>query len=210
MLIPVQEYLVTLLANNSADAGEVAQYIPELALADPNRLAVAFCTPDGEVYSAGDTDVEFTLQSISKPLAYALAIADCGIDDVLAHIDVEPSGDAFNEMSLDPVSGRPLNPMINAGAIASHSLVHGADAEARFVRILALASRMAGRELSVDESVYRSELAEANRNMAIAYMLKAVGILAGDPRDVVEGYTRQCSILVTVEDLARVFDSDQD
>lgn len=204
MQIPVQDYLAQLLENHAEDSGELAQYIPELAQADPDRLAVAFATPDGEIYSAGDSQVEFSIQSISKPFTYAQAIADRGLADVLAHIDVEPSGDAFNEMSLDPATGRPHNPMINAGAIAAHGLVHGADATERFERVLDLYSRLAGRPLRVDESVYRSELDEAHRNTAIAYMLKALGNLEGDPRDVVDGYTRQCSVLVTVEDLARM------
>lgn len=153
---------------------------------------------------AGDADVEFTIQSISKPFTYALAIADQGLDGVLERIDVEPSGDAFNEISLDRETGRPRNPMINAGAIAAHALVHGDDAEARVDRIVDLYSRLAGRQLVIDEGVFESELTTADRNMALAYMLRTVGILDGDPADIVRGYTRQCSVLVTVRDLARM------
>ena len=121
MQTPMIDYLQLLLDSCGEDAGEVASYIPELADADPDRLAIAVATLDGEVYVAGDADVEFTIQSISKPFTYALAIADRGLDAVLERIDVEPSGDAFNEISLEPGSGRPRNPMINAGAIAAQA-----------------------------------------------------------------------------------------
>ncbi len=200
----MNDYLTELLDICGEDDGAVADYIPELAQADPDRLAVAIATLDGQVYSAGDADVEFSIQSISKPFTYALAITDLGLEGVLERIDVEPSGDAFNEISLEPSTGRPRNPMINAGAIAAHALVEGGDAPKRFERILELYSRLAGRELSVDEGVFESELDTADRNMAIAYMLKTVGTLEDDPADVVRGYTRQCAVSVTVEDLARM------
>ncbi|MGW9405714.1 glutaminase [Arthrobacter sp. NPDC055585] len=120
----VHDYLTEVLAGLAADAsGELAGYIPELAGADPNRLGAVFATVDGEVYGAGDADVEFTIQSISKPFAYALALSDRGFDSVLAKVGVEPSGEAFNEISLEHETGRPRNPMINAGAITTHSLV---------------------------------------------------------------------------------------
>lgn len=198
------DYLHQLVESVGEDGGEVASYIPELAQADPDRLAIAIATLDGEVYVAGNADDEFTIQSISKPFTYALAIADRGLESVLEHIDVEPSGDAFNEISLDPETGRPLNPMINAGAIASHALVKGDGAEGRTERILDLYSRLAGRELSIAEDVFESELSSADRNMALAYMLRTVGTLEGEPADVVRGYTRQCSASVTVRDLARM------
>lgn len=204
MQTPMIDYLAVLLESCGEDAGEVASYIPELAQADPDRLAIAVATLDGEVYVAGDADVEFTIQSISKPFTYALAIADQGLDGVLERIDVEPSGDAFNEISLEPETGRPRNPMINAGALAAHALVRGDDADARTDRILDLYSRLAGRELSIAEDVFESELSASDRNMALAYMLRTVGILDADPADVVRGYIRQCSVSVTVRDLARM------
>lgn len=204
MQTPMVDYVQFLLESVGEDGGEVASYIPELAHADPDRLAIAIATLDGEVYVAGDADVEFTIQSISKPFTYALAIADQGLEVVLDHIDVEPSGDAFNEISLDPVTGKPRNPMINAGAIAAHALVRGDDADARVERILDLYGRLAGRDLTIAEDVFESELSEADRNMGLAYMLRTAGTLEGDPADVVRGYTRQCSASVTVRDLARM------
>ncbi len=204
MRTPVSDYLDEVLHACDADDGEVADYIPELAKADPDRFGIAVATVDGEVYSAGAVDVEFSIQSISKPFTYALAIADQGLEGVLEHIDVEPSGDAFNEISLEPSTGRPRNPMINAGAIAAHAMVAGDDADTRTSRIIELYSRLAGRELSVDEAVFDSELGSADRNMAIAYMLRTVDRLDDDPPDVVRGYTRQCSVSVTAVDLARM------
>ncbi len=202
--MPIGRYLELLLDACADDGGGVADYIPELAAADPDRVAVALATPDGEVYAAGDADLEFTIQSISKPFTYALAIADRGLDEVLESIDVEPSGDAFNEISLDEATGRPRNPMINAGAIAAHGLVEGADQDERDRRILDFYSEIAGRRLRIDEAVFESELSTADRNTAIAYMLRTVGTLEQPPLEVVRGYTRQCSVAVTVRDLARM------
>lgn len=184
-------------------SGAVANYIPELAAVDPDRLGVVLATVDGAVYGAGDVDAEFTIQSISKPFIYALALADHGLAEVLMKVDVEPSGEAFNELSLEAGSGRPLNPMINAGAIVAHTLVgDGCSAAARDERILAGLSGFAGRALEVDEAMYRSEKATAFRNYAIANMLRSRDSITEDPKDVVASYTRQCSIRVTSRDLA--------
>lgn len=196
MKTPVPDYLNEVLdAVRGEDGGERAAYIPELAAADPDRLAFGMCMLDGKVYSAGDADVLFSIQSISKPFAYALALADHGLEAVLAKVGVEPSGEAFNELSLEHDSGRPLNPMINAGAITVHSLLDDERVRAGF-------SAFAGRELEIDEGVFTSELETADRNYAIAYMLRNHGVITAAPVAVVEGYTRQCSYLVTVEDLA--------
>lgn len=205
MRSPIPDYLTEALDGvRDDDSGEPAGYIPELASADPGRLAAVFATVDGETYSAGDAEVAFTIQSISKPFVYALAIADRGLDAVLEKVGVEPSGDAFNELSLEDDTGRPLNPMINAGAITTHTLAgkKGLDPAARVARIVDGLSAFAGRRLEVDEAVFSSEMETANRNLAIAYMLRSHDILEEDPVAVVEGYTRQCSLLVTTADLA--------
>lgn len=201
----IPDYLAEALGDVASDAsGAPADYIPELATADPDLLGAAFATVDGEVYGAGDLDVELTIQSISKPFVYALALADRGFDAVLAKVGVEPSGEAFNEISLERGSGRPLNPMINAGAITTHSLAGSQelDAGARLERVVAGLSAFAGRRLEIDDGVCASELENAHRNLAIAHMLRSHGILDEDPTAVVGGYTRQCSLLVTVRDLA--------
>ena len=205
MKSPITGYLDTVLAGTATStSGSPADYIPELAAVDPDQAALALATADGTVYGAGDLDVEFTIQSVSKAFVYALALVDAGPEEVARTVDVEPSGEAFNEISVDERSGHPRNPMINAGAIAVHSLICGvqADAPERVERILTALSALAGRQLTVDEEVYQSEIDTAWRNLAIANMLRAQGALRDDPRDVVTGYTRQCAIKVTARDLA--------
>lgn len=199
---PILEYLDTVLTDTAdVDSGAPADYIPELASADPDRAAVALCTVGGTVYASGDADHRFTIQSMSKPFAYALAIEDHGLDRIRELIGVEPSGDAFNELSLEPESGKPRNPMINAGAIATHALLDAEDGSP-VDRILAFFSRLAERDIEVDEAVAASELETGSRNLGLAYLLHATGNLAGDPQEVVAGYVRQCAASVTVTDLA--------
>lgn len=210
MQTPVTEYLQEVLDDcGGIDQGAVADYIPELAAADPDRLAAAIATIDGPIYAAGDVDVRFTIQSISKPFAYALALRDRGLDAVLGPVGVEPSGDAFNEISLEPSTGRPRNPMINVGAIVTHSLVGtptaGAghvDAAERDAIITAGLSAFAGRPLEVDQAVCDSELGTAHRNLSLAHMVRSYDVVTDDPEALVRGYTRQCSLLVDVRDLA--------
>lgn len=180
----------------------MASYIPELAKADPNWLGICLVTMDGVAYSVGDSEQLFTIQSISKPFVYATALADRGRDFVARRVGVEPSGDAFNSISLHPQTGAPLNPMINAGAIASTSLVNGDTPEAQWQRIESALAAYMGRDISVDELVYRSESETGFRNRAIAWMLKNFGITDGEPMASLENYFRQCAILVNCRDLA--------
>ncbi|MEV6138505.1 glutaminase A [Nocardia sp. NPDC051990] len=184
------------------DSGELADYIPELAAVQPDSFGLCLATADGRVYGTGDVTTEFTIQSISKPFTYALALADRGIATVDEHIDIEPSGDAYNEISLDPVTERPRNPMINAGAITAAALINGHDSADRFERIRRCYSRFAGRELSMNEAVYASEARTGFRNRAIGYMLRSFGVIESDPDEAVDRYFRQCSIDVTCRDLA--------
>ena len=200
---PIHAYLADLHARHAGNSsGEVADYIPELARADPDRFGICIATRDGIVYEVGDTQQPFTIQSASKPLTYGLALADGGEDAVLRRIGVEPSGDAFNAISLQPQTGAPLNPLINAGAIAACGLVRGESADERLGRILETFGRYAGRALDVDERVYASESATGHRNRAIGWMLRTFGILPNDPTATLETYFRQCAIRVTCRDLA--------
>ena len=202
---PIPSYLDEVLQSVAADrTGVLANYIPELAEVDPERLGASIAMVDGELYASGDTDSLFTIQSISKPFVYALALADRGFERVLDKVGVEPSGEPFNEISLEDSSGRPLNPMINAGAITTHSVVgtETMNPAERMERVISGLSAFAGRSLDVDEAVYSSEIEHAHRNLAIAHMLRSHDILTENPTGVVEGYTRQCSLLVTVQDLA--------
>jgi glutaminase len=199
----VQAYVDSILGECAGNGlGAVADYIPELAAADPDRFGICIASTDGYLYEAGDARDRFTIQSISKPFTYALALSDRGIGPVDAKVGVEPSGDAFNEISLEPGSGRPRNPMINAGAITAASLVRGDGTADAFERIRRSYSAFAGRELTLDEDVYRSESRTGFRNRAIGYMLRTVGIIEEDPEPIVGRYFRQCSLLVDTRDLA--------
>lgn len=203
MQCPIQTNLADLHGRLAAThRGELASYIPELANADPRWFGICLVTMDGVAYSVGDTDPMFTMQSISKPFVYATALADRGQQFVTGKVGVEPSGDAFNSISLDPQTGAPLNPMINAGAIATTSLVAGETTEAQWRRIESSIAAFVGRDVTVDEAVYRSESETGFRNRAIAWMLKNFGVIDGEPMATLENYFRQCSILVSCRDLA--------
>ncbi len=182
--------------------GAVANYIPELAKADPNWFGICIATRDGHFYEIGDTRQKFTIQSISKALSYGLALEDCGESHVLSRIGVEPSGDAFNAISLNAGSGAPFNPMINAGAIATCGQIKPHSDATRIDRIRRYLSACAGRMLDIDEAVYRSESETGHRNRAIGWMLRNFGIIDEDPHDILETYFQQCSLLVTCRDLA--------
>lgn len=182
--------------------GKVADYIPELSKADPRKFGIAIATVDGHVYEVGDTRHGFTIQSVSKPLVYGAALEDRGTAGVMRAIGVEPSGEAFNSISLEPGTGRPLNPMINAGAIAAAGLVAGATPEARLARVLGVISAYAGRPLGIDEAVFASERDTGHRNRAIGHLLRNYGILDGDPEPALDLYFRQCSVLLDCRDLA--------
>lgn len=182
--------------------GAPASYIPELAKADSRHFGIAIATVDGVTYCAGDADVPFTIQSISKPFVYGLALDDKGAEVVDMKVGVEPSGEAFNAISLEPGSGRPRNPMINAGAIAMSSLVTGESSGEQFARTLGMLSRYAGRDLDVDEAVFESERETGHRNRAIGHLLRNAGIIDGEVDPVCDRYFRQCSVRVTCEDLA--------
>ena len=182
--------------------GRVADYIPELSRVDPDRFGIALVTVDGHVYQSGDSRELFSIQSISKAFTYGIALEDCGEQRVAAKIDVEPSGEAFNSISLEPHTGRPRNPMINAGAIVATSLVRGEDGAARLARILDRFAAYTGHLLATDEAIYASEKHTGHRNRAIAHLLRNYEILEGDPEEPLDAYFRQCSILVSARDLA--------
>ena len=200
-----QSYLEDLHRSHAGiDAGAVASYIPELLKADPAWLGVALIMVDGHVYQAGDSRQSFTIQSISKAITYGLALEDQGIEAVLSKVDVEPSGEAFNSISLEPETGRPRNPMINAGAIATVGLVEGDTPELKFSRMLECYEKYLGHPVSLDEDVYRSEKSTGYRNRAIAYLLRNSKIIEKDPDGVLDVYFKQCSLLVTCADLALI------
>ena len=203
MQSPIQTYLEKLhgqIAGNHA--GELASYIPELTKADPDWFGICIVTMDGVAYTVGNADEPFTIQSISKAFVYATALADRGKDAVAQKVGVEPSGDAFNSISLNPVNHTPFNPMINAGAIATTGLVGGSDPESQWSRIVQSLQAFVGHDLALEESVYRSEAETGHRNRAIAWMLKNFDVIDGDPMAALDNYFRQCSLLVTCRDIA--------
>jgi glutaminase len=183
-------------------AGAVADYIPELTKADPDWFGVCVVTVGGQVFEFGDSQQSFTIQSISKPFVYGLALTDYGRADVLAKIGVEPSGDAFNSIALEQRTKRPHNPMVNAGAIAAASLIKGEGPAERLDRALEMFRRYIGHAVTVDMAVFTSERATGHRNRAIAYLMRNFGMIDERVDEALDLYFKQCAILVTCRDLA--------
>jgi glutaminase len=178
--------------------GRVADYIPALAEADPAAFGLALVEVDGTAHLAGDTAAAFTLQSISKAFVLALVLDAIGHEEVHRVVGVNNTGLPFDSViALELNRGSPMNPMVNAGAIATTALLPGG-----WLTVLEGLSRFAGRSLELDERVLRSESETNHRNRGIADLLTSYGRLAGTPEEMVEVYTRQCSLLVTAEDLA--------
>lgn len=182
--------------------GALADYIPELAKVEPDRFGVAIVTAKGRVYATGDTDTPFTIQSVSKAFSYCLALELAGTRAVRARVGVEPSGDAFNAIEFDPVTRRPYNPMVNAGAITVAGILFESFGASAFEQVLERFSIAAGRALELDESVYRSEEATGHRNRAISHLLCASGALSLPVEPALDLYFRLCSVKVTARDLA--------
>ena len=181
--------------------GAVADYIPELGKADADHFGISLATIDGHVYEVGDTRIPFTIQSMSKPFVFALALDTLGAARVESAIGVEPSGDPFNSIRLN-ADNHPFNPMVNAGAIACSGLIHEAKGDGAFEYIRQALGRFAGRELGIDKAVYASESATGDRNRAIGYLLRNSSVIRDDVGAVLEVYFRQCSVLVTARDIA--------
>jgi glutaminase len=199
---PVSRFLNKCHADYLAESsGALASYIPELTKANPAHFGISLATIDGHVYEIGDSDVSFTIQSISKAFVFALALDRLGPERVEAASGVEPSGDAFNSIRLT-ADNRPFNPMVNAGAIACTGLLYGAEGDRTFDCILDALGRFAGRELDVDESVFNSEQATGDRNRAIAWLLRNYSVIGSEVNEVLDAYFHQCSVLVTARDLA--------
>jgi len=201
--MPLSAYLADLIEDaRRIEGGEVATYIPELAKADPKALAIAVTALDGKTYAVGDADLPFTIQSVSKPFLYGLALQEYGREIVLKHVGVEPTGDAFNSTVMDEVNNRPFNPMVNAGAIAVTALVKGDGYKARRQVVLDLLSRFAGRKLKIDEAVFHSERDTGARNRVIAAIMRQAEMISGDSEEILDLYFSQCSVLVTTRDLS--------
>lgn len=186
------------------DEGALADYIPELTKADPGHFGIALARTDRSIVTVGAADEEFTIQSVSKPFTYCLALDCYGRHKVLERIGVEPSGEAFNSIVFDPKTSRPFNPMVNAGAITITALLYEAHGADTFDFILDRFSDAAGRPLKMSEEVYRSEARTGDRNRAITYLLRNVGVVGDGAEEALDVYFRQCSILVSARDLAHM------
>ncbi|MDT5094090.1 MAG: glutaminase [Mycobacterium sp.] len=174
-----------------------------LAQANPDLFGICVAEVNGELHSAGDVDAEFSIQSISKAFVYALVCEKIGHEAIRRRIGVNNTGLPFNSvMAIELNDGHPMNPMVNAGAIATTALIPGPTAAERWERIHRGLSQFAGRPLELDDVVYKSESETNQRNRAIARLLEGYGRLDVDPLSVVDTYTKQCSLRVTASDLA--------
>src|SRR5678815_4723016 len=191
--------------------GKNADYIPALAKVDPNLFGIALITVDGKVYTAGDVKTEVSIQSISKVFTMAQVIQEQGLESVEKRIGVDATGARFNSIiavegvrSVSGTGAPEMNPLVNAGAISSTSMVRGANADEVWKKIIGFHNDAAGRSLSVLQDVYKSESDTNQRNQAIGALMLAYGYIKGNWQQAVDLYTRQCSIGVNARDLANM------
>jgi glutaminase len=187
----------------TVDEGEVADYIPALACAPPDAFGACIAGVAGRLYEVGDTTTEFSIQSVSKPFVFALVLQALGADEARAKLGVNATGLPFNSvMAIELGPDRTMNPMVNAGAIATTSLVPGDTGPEKWQFVLDGLSAFAGRPLTMDEGVYASERDNNRRNQGIAHLLESYERLYFDPDVATDVYTRQCAVLVSARDLA--------
>lgn len=194
-------------AKISTSLGKVADYIPALAKANKDLLSAAVYLPDGRHFEAGDISERFTLQSISKVITLALVLMDRGESFVFNHVGMEPTGDPFNSIiKLERVSaGKPLNPMINAGALAVTNMIAGENTQVRLNRLLDFVRAIAGNpEITYSKEVAQSEFETGQLNRALCYYMKEHHIIAGDVEELMDLYTKQCAIEVNCVELAKI------
>ena len=187
----------------TVDEGKVADYIPALARAPRSLFGLCVVETNGAVHTAGDVECQFSIQSISKPFVFALVCQAIGAEPARERVGVNSTGLPFNSvMAIELNPHRTMNPMVNAGAMATTSLAPGETADAKWTFIQDGLSRFAGRPLGLDEEVYRSEAATNFRNRGIAKLLEGYGRMYFDALESADIYTKQCSLGVTVKDLA--------
>lgn len=186
--------------------GKVADYIPALGNANPQDIGVCIIDIDGGIYTGGDYNKKFTIQSISKIISLMLAIMDKGEEEVFKKVGMEPTIEAFNSLyKLDLFHcKKPSNPMINSGAIVTTSLIEG-KGEEKFNRLLELIKKITlNNTLTYNKEVYLSERETGNKNRSIAYLLKDNGLIEERVEDILDAYFKQCSIEVDCVDLAKI------
>ncbi len=186
--------------------GKVANYIPALGKANPNDIGITTIDMEGIVHTAGEYDVKFTIQSISKVIALMVAVMELGEKAVFEKVGYNGSSDSFNNITKLDSDGLnyPTNPMINAGAIVVTSLIKGSSEE-KFNKILALIRQITNnKEIYYNKEVYLSEKETGHRNRAIAYLMKSKNMLQGNVEDILDAYFMQCSIEIDTVDLAKI------
>jgi glutaminase len=187
----------------SLQEGKNADYIPALARVPSNLFGIALVTVDGQVFTVGDVEQRFSIQSISKVFTLALVLQNAGEQAIESSVGVDATGQVFNSIvAVEQYKGHEMNPFVNAGAIATTSMVQGANAEAIWAKIIGIESDFAGRTLEVNQEVYKSESDTNQRNQAIGMLMFAYGQIKENPARATDLYTRQCSINVTAKDLA--------
>ncbi|KKI90382.1 glutaminase [Bacillus sp. SA1-12] len=194
-------------AKKCTPQGKVADYIPALGKVNPNDLAIAIHFPDGECISAGDIQKKFTLQSVSKVISLALVLMDRGTGYVFDRVGMEPTGDPFNSIAkLETLApGKPLNPMINAGALVVTHMIKGISVSERFSRLLSFVQELADEtEITLCEEVALSEFETAHLNRALCFFLKQHQIIDENVEELIDLYTKQCSIEMNCLNLARI------
>jgi glutaminase len=185
--------------------GKNADYIPALAKVPSRLFGIALVSTDGKIYSEGDAQTLFSIQSISKVFTMALVLQEKGGQTFLEGVGVDATGQVFNSIvAVEQYKGHEMNPLVNPGAIATTGLVAGATDAEKWAKIQSTLSDFAGRPLSVNQEVYESEAASNQRNQAIAALMYAYGLISDDPKMVTDVYTRQCSLNVSAQDLARM------
>jgi len=183
--------------------GANASYIPYLAKVPSNLFGVVIVTVDGKVYSAGDVNYAFAIESVSKPFTASLVMNESGPETILNKIGVEPTGMPFNSViAIELEPNRSVNPFVNAGAMAAVSLVKAKSPQEKWEKILAQYSKFAGEKLAMSDEVYQSEASTNQHNRGIAELLFSYNRLYADPLETCDVYTKQCSVLVTAKQLA--------
>ena len=186
-------------------SGKNADYIPFLAHVDSNLFGIAIVSTDNEVVTAGDINYSFSIQSISKVFTLALAMEEMGADKVFEKIGSEPTGRPFNSpLAVVDMPSHTGNPFVNAGAIATTSLISGKNADEKWNKILAFYGKAAGEKLTLIDEVYRSEAATNTGNKALSWLLAKYDRIYADPFESVDIYTKQCSVGVNAIELARM------
>ena len=185
--------------------GKNADYIPALAKVDSNIYGIAIVMADGRVYTKGDITSEVSIQSISKVFTMALVMEEQGSDAIANNMGVEPTGQAFNSIvAIEKSKGADMNALVNPGAIAATGMVSGANREQVFDKLMDYYGAFAGRKLTVNHEVYKSEADTNQRNQAIGKLMYAYGHIKDNPDQATDIYTEQCSVSVNAKDLAEM------